>query len=85
MQLMSVIMAREGVSFVLTGLVENICSGSLNPRKGSYGWWGRKDGIISQIIVPSSFLALISLFDIECTHLTVIAKPGYQAAVLYYC
>ncbi|CAD6262164.1 unnamed protein product [Miscanthus lutarioriparius] len=21
------------------GLVENICSGSLNPRKGSYGWW----------------------------------------------
>jgi len=36
---MSVIMAREGVSFVLTGLVENICSGSLNPRKGSYGWW----------------------------------------------
>jgi hypothetical protein len=34
MQLMSAIMAREGVLFVFTGLVENICSGSLNPRKG---------------------------------------------------
>lgn len=31
---MSAIMAREGVLFVFTGLVENICSGSLNPRKG---------------------------------------------------
>lgn len=37
MQLMSVILAREGVLFVLAGLVENNCSGSLNPRKGSDG------------------------------------------------
>lgn len=41
MQLMSVILAREGVLFVLAGLVENNCSGSLNPRKGSDGRWGR--------------------------------------------
>lgn len=39
MQLMSVIMAREGVSFVSTGLVENTCIQGKAARGDGKGLW----------------------------------------------